>query len=58
MFILSISDVPQPGIFTSDSNDHVYGIWRQIIREFNMKQLVVIVDKKRLKMKDIFESDL
>ena len=58
MFLHSISDVSQPGLFNSDPNDHVYGIWRQIIREFNMAQLVCIFDKKRIKMKAIFESDL
>ena len=58
MFLHSISDVSQPGLFNSDPNDHVYGIWRQIIREFNMAQLVCIFDKKSIKMKAIFESDL
>ena len=58
MFLLSISDVSQPGICNSDTNDHNFGILKQIIREFNMAQLVLIVDKKGLKMKAIFESDL
>ena len=58
MFPLSISDVPHPGLCNLDTNDHIYCIWRQIIREFIMAQLVPIVDKKRLKMKAIFESDL
>ena len=57
-FLLSISDVSQPGLCNSDPNDHIYSIWRHTIREFNMEQLVLIVDKKRLKMKTIFESDV
>ena len=40
MFILSISDVSQPGLCNFDPNDHIYGIWRQTIREFNTEQLV------------------
>ena len=58
LFPLSISDVPHPGLCNLDTNDHIYCIWRQIIREFNMKQIVFIADKKSLKMKAIFESEL
>ena len=54
MFLLSISDASQPGLCNSDPKDHVYVIRRQIIREFNMEQLVLIFDNKRLKMKAIF----
>ena len=58
LFPLSISDVPHPGLCNLDTNDHIYCIWRQIIREFNMKQIVLIAENKSLKMKAIFESDL
>ena len=58
MFIFSRSDVAQPMCCTSESNYHVYGMWRQILREFNIEQLVHIVDKQRVKMKAIFYSHL
>ena len=43
LFLVSRSDVSQPICCTYDSNEHVYGMWRQILREFNMKDLVQIV---------------
>ena len=58
LFIVSISDVSQPRRFISDSNERVYGMWRQIIREFKMEHLVRIIYKKHLKIKSIFGSDL
>ena len=58
-FIVSISDVSHPRrCCTSDYNEHVYGMCRQILREFNTEKIVRIVDKKHLKMKYIFENDL
>ena len=58
LFIVSRSDVLHPRRCTSESNENVYGMWKQIIREFNMEQPVCIVDKQHLKMKSILESDL
>ena len=58
LFLVSRSDVSQTRCCTSDSNEHVYGTRRKILREFNMEQIVHIVDKHRLKMKSISESDL
>ena len=43
---------------TSEPNEHTYGIWQMIIREFNMEQLVRISQKNNLWMECIFESDL
>ena len=42
LFVFSIIDVLQPSRYTSYSNEYLYGIWRQILREFNMEQLVYI----------------
>ena len=58
MFIVSGSDVSQPRRCTYESNDHFYGMCIQILKEFNMEHLVHIADKQRLKMKNIFNSDL
>ena len=43
---------------TSDPNEHSNGMWRMILREFNMEQLIRIVQKNNLRMECIFENDI
>ena len=58
LFLVSRSDVSYPRYCTCDSNEHVYGMCRNLLWEFNMENIVHIVDKKIQKAKAIFESDL
>ena len=58
LFLFPRSDVSEGRCITSDPNDHTYGMWRMIIREFNMEQLIRIFQKNNLCMKFIFESYL
>ena len=58
LFLVTRSDVSQPRRCTSESNEHTYGCWRQILREFNMEQLIRIVCKNKIRNDAIFESNL
>ena len=58
LFLVSRSYLLHTRRCTYDSNEHAYGMWRQILREFNMEQIVRISDKQRLKMKSILESNI
>ena len=49
MFIFSGSDVSQPRRCTYESNENVYGMWREIIKELNMENIVRIFNRQRLK---------
>ena len=42
----------------SDPNEHIYGMWKMILREFNMEQLIRIVQNNNLRMGCNFESDV
>ena len=58
LFIFSRSDVSHPRHCTAESNEHIYEMWRTILIEINMEQLIHIFDKQRIKTKSIFESDI
>ena len=42
---------------TSQANEHTFGIWPMILREFNMEQLIHIVQKAIIKNEAMFESN-
>ena len=52
------SDVSEGRRLTSDPNEHIYGMWQMILREFNMEQLIRTVQKNNFCMECFFESDL
>ena len=52
------SDVSEGRRLTFEHNEHIYGMWRMILREFNMEQLIIIVQNNNLRMSCIIESDL
>ena len=58
LFLLARSDVLHPRRLTSECNEHTYGFWRMMLREFTMEQLIRIVDKSNIRLDAIFESDL
>ena len=43
---LDVSQLRRNG---SEGNEHIYGVTRHILREFNLLQLISIVDKMLLK---------
>ena len=57
LFLFTRMDVSQGQRLTSEPNEHTYGIWRMILREFNMEQLVRIVQKAFIKNEAMFESN-
>ena len=57
-FLFPRSDVSEVRRFTSDPNEHTYGMWRMILCEFNREQLIIIVQNNNSCMEYIFESDL
>ena len=55
LFLFSRDDVSQGQRLTSEANEHTYGMWRMILREFNMEQLIQIVQKAIIKNNALFE---
>ncbi len=51
-------DVTQPRCATSKCNEHTFAMYRMILWEFNMEQLICIVQKSLIRLGAIFESDL
>ena len=47
-----------PRRLTSECNEHTYGFWRMILREFNVEQLIRIVDRSNIRLEAIFQSNL
>ena len=57
-FLFPRSDVSDGRRINSEPNERTYEMWRNIIREFNMEQLIRTAHKNNLRMECIFESDL
>ena len=58
LFLVTRSDVSQPRRMTSEANEHTYGCWRVIQSDFNLEQLVRIVDKSKIRSDAIYTSGL
>ena len=60
MFLVTRADVWLHILLPSESNEHTYGGWRQLLREFtmDMEQLIRIVWKHYVKLNAIFKSNL
>ena len=58
LLLFTRSDVSEGRRLTSDPNEYIYGMWQMILREFNMEQLIRIVQRYNFCMECIFESDL
>ena len=60
LFLVTQDDVFQSRQNTSECNEHTFGMWRSMTspREFNMDQLIRIVQKTNIRIDAIFESDL
>ena len=50
LFLFPRSDVSEGRRLNFYPNEHTYGMWRMILREFNIKQLIIIVQKNNLRM--------
>lgn len=58
LFLVARADVHHPRRNTSECNEHTYGMWRTMAREFNVEQLVRIVQKSEIKTNCIYEGNL
>jgi len=58
VFLVMRDDVKHSRRCTSEGNEHHYGFWRMILREFNMEQLNRIVMKTNIRWQALFESRL
>ena len=58
IFFLWRGDACYPRRLTSECNENTYDNWRMIIREFNMEQLVRIVQKSNLNTDTLVEIQL
>ena len=52
------SDISEVRCLTSALNEHIYGMWKIILRVFNMEHLIRIVQKNNFLMECIFESGI
>ncbi len=58
LFLVTRSDVSQPRRMTSEANEHTYSCWCVIQSDFNLEQLVRIVDKSKIRSDAIYKSGL
>jgi len=58
LFLFPRSDVLHPRRLTSECNEHTYGFWRMMLREFNVEQIIRIVDRSNIRLEAIFASNL
>ena len=58
MFLVARDDMSQTRRLAEEENEHVYGLWRMVLREFNMEHLIRIVQKRIIKRDVMFESNL
>jgi hypothetical protein len=58
MFLVARKDVERLRRTTSKCNELTYDMWRMMLREFNVEQLIGIVQKSMIKLDCIFESSL
>ena len=58
LFLFPRSDVSYRRCLNSEPNEHTYGMWRMIFREFNMEHLIRFFQKNNFRTGCIFESDL
>jgi len=57
-FLTARSDVSHPMLLTSECNEHTFGGWRNIQREFTVLEVTEIEEKRRVKMDAVHKSDL
>ena len=58
IFLVTRKDVKTPQRLTSDANEHTYGCWRSVLREFNIAQVIGIEDKCLNYFNSVFERNL
>jgi hypothetical protein len=58
LFLVTRKDVSQPQRMTSDCNEHTFGMYRMMLREFNIEQLIRIVNKWKIGINAMFENNL
>ena len=58
LFLVTRDDVSQNRQTSSYFNEHYNGLWRMIQREFNMEQLIRIVQKSIIRIMYIFKIGL
>jgi hypothetical protein len=58
MLLVARKDVEHPRCTNSECNEHTYGMWRMMLRKFNVEQLICIVQKSMIKLDCIFVSSL
>ena len=58
IFLVTRKDVKISQRLTSDANEHTYGGWRSVLREFNIAQVIGIEDKRLNYFNSVFERNL
>ena len=58
IFLFPRSDFHNPRLSTSESNEHIYGNYRRVEREFTVERLLHLEDMNHRKTRAIFESNL
>ena len=58
IFLVTREDVKTPRRLTSEANEHTYGSWRIVIREFSIDQVIGIEEKRRNYVNSVFEGNI
>ncbi len=58
LFLVTRKDISQPRRTTSKCNEHTFGMYRMMLRELNIEQLICIVNKCKITINAMFESNL
>ncbi len=58
LFLVTRKDVSQPRRTTSECNEHTFWMYRMMLRDFNIEQLICIVNKCKIRIDAMFESNL
>eukprot|EP00957_Ditylum_brightwellii_P104594 7969576-Ditylum_brightwellii.AAC.1 len=56
IFLVTCKDVQTPRQVTSEANEHTFGGWRRVQREFNLVQVCGIEEKRRNYVDAVFKG--
>ena len=58
IFLVTRKDVKSPRRLISESNEHTYGVWRSVNREFNIAQAIGIEEERCNYVNSMFGGSL
>ena len=58
IFLVKIKYFKTPQLLTSEANEYTYGNWRNVLREFNIAQVIEIEENRHNYVNPVFEGNL